>query len=216
MIRNKSLTVRSGLFRGFTLIELLTVVAVIGILASILIPVVGGARKSAVRAKSKAQFQGWATALVAYNNEYGYYPKIGSLRSSGNETLAEITAEAATTNSTAFVEALSGRNIDGTTTGFDSELNPRRIPFYSFAESEFFYDESKNVNDRVIAGLPVDGFNNPNIHIAVDHDGDGIIKKSGLSDLPTNNDLPADYRGRVLIWTKANAEKGFEDVMTWK
>lgn len=212
MIRTKSLTARTGLCRGFTLIELLTVVAVIGILASILIPVVGGARKSAVKAKSKAQFQGWATALVAFNNEYGYYPPV---LKSGNEELASSDAVAATDSSKDFVESLSGRTITGGT-AITAANNPRRIPFYSFAESEFLYDESKAVNNRVIAGLPVDGFNNPGINIAVDDNGDGIIKSSELSNLPTNHELPTEYRGRVLIWTKANAAKGFEDVMTWK
>ena len=63
---------------AFTLIELLTVVAIIGILAAIIIPTAGGARKSANKAKVRAQFGAWTSAFEAFRQEYGAYPQLSA------------------------------------------------------------------------------------------------------------------------------------------
>lgn len=55
--------------KAFTLIELLTVVAIIGILAAILIPVVGKVRQNARNAQCTGNLRGLAMAQLAYAGE---------------------------------------------------------------------------------------------------------------------------------------------------
>lgn len=212
MIRNPFTSARRRASGGFTLIELLTVVAVIGILASILVPVVGGANKTAKRAKSRAQFQGYGTALVAYQSEYGYFPRIGSMHSGGNSTVTQLTSA----NSRNFIMALSGRTPAGEElSGGNLMYNPRSKPFYSFAEGEFFY----NVNtDTVSQDQLADSFNNSNIKIMTDSNGSGIITLDLDDDAARAANLGSNrtFRGKVAIWTeKDNSTPGSEYVFSW-
>lgn len=63
---------------GFTLIELLTVIAIIGILSAILIPVVGRVRDSSRKAVSASNLRQWGTALHLYlDDSLGLIPTRG-------------------------------------------------------------------------------------------------------------------------------------------
>lgn len=57
------------LYRAFTLIELLTVIAIIGILAAILIPVVGKVRESASRAACASNLRQISLGTLAYASD---------------------------------------------------------------------------------------------------------------------------------------------------
>ena len=59
---------------GFTLIELLTVIAIIGILAGILIPVVGRVRESARSSQSVSNIRQISLGVQLYSNDFGFFP----------------------------------------------------------------------------------------------------------------------------------------------
>lgn len=144
---------------AFTLIELLMVIAIIGILAGILIPTIGAVRTQANMAASKAQISNYVTSVQMFKGEYGYYPF-----STQEYNLQDNSAE--------FVEALSGRSSDGakvSTLG-----NRRQIGFHSFSESEFYLNDDDTYSSTQIA----DSFNNVNIVIVTDIDGDGFVTPS--------------------------------------
>jgi prepilin-type N-terminal cleavage/methylation domain-containing protein len=90
---------------GFTIIELLVVVAVMGVLMSLLFPAVQGALDSAKKAQAKNDAMQIATAIVAYDTEYGRLPSTNSAPQTVNG------------------------NILGALTGTDTNLNPRKIIF---------------------------------------------------------------------------------------
>ena len=88
--------------RAFTLIELLIVIAIIGILMSLLFPAVNAAIDSARTAQAKNDVTQIATAVTAYETEYGKLPPTG------------------TTVSGTLLQALVGVTTNG---------NPRKIVF---------------------------------------------------------------------------------------
>ena len=75
---------RTRLLCAFTLIELLTVIAVIGVLAAILIPVVGSVRESARAAQCASNLRQITTAtlLLAYEDK-GRFPGVGIIPGTG-------------------------------------------------------------------------------------------------------------------------------------
>ena len=74
-----------SLYKPFTLIELLVVVAIIGILASLLLPVLGKARKKARNAVCVNKLKQLSIAIFLYGDDSdGYFP--GSYISPGSRT----------------------------------------------------------------------------------------------------------------------------------
>lgn len=95
--------------RGFTLIELLVVIAIIGILMALLFPAVNGALDAAKKAQAKNDVTQIATAVIAYETEYGRLPG-----SNGN---------GAVVNGANLLNALTNTTASGNT------ANPRGILF---------------------------------------------------------------------------------------
>lgn len=173
--------------KGFTLIELLMVIAIIGILAGILIPVVGAVRKNANIAASKVQLSGYVNAINMFKGEYKYYPFADRL--DANERLALNTPE----NSKAFIETLSARDTDNyeKTSG---EGNRREIEFYEFSDNDYLR------GDRTTVQI-ADRFDNINIYILIDADGNGLIE--GVPD-PDNPSSTIDIRTKVSAYVERN------------
>lgn len=68
---------KGGIFttrRAFTLVELLVVIAIIGILATILLPVVHRVRCAAKEGASRALIRTLETAITTYKKDWGEYP----------------------------------------------------------------------------------------------------------------------------------------------
>ena len=183
---------------GFTLIELLTVIAIIGILAGMLFPAIGGIRKKAKQASATTAFTQWAGAITRYKQVYGYYPNIGKVNS-GADTPYQL--EDAATNSN-FVKALSGRQPDGSAITSKEErlsLNRNAEEFCSFGKDDFGPKDPTMLVDR---------FGNTNIRVILDTDNNTRIL--GIATL-TKESMPEDIRGvadtkvgipaRVIIYT---------------
>jgi prepilin-type N-terminal cleavage/methylation domain-containing protein len=170
--------------RGFTLLELLSVIAIIGILAALIFPSVGAARRSANKAKTKVQFSQWAAALEGFRSEYGFYP---SLHSSNLVNPPGQATDPATLH--LFHDILAAKRRDGsalpaysssTNSQFPEVQNRKLIPFCSFGEADFTGIGSPTPD------LLHDSFDNTEIAVLVDRNLDGVIKLG--SDFPA---LPA-------------------------
>src|ERR1039458_8438944 len=59
---------------GFTLIELLVVIAIMGILAALILPVVGAVKKHQYLYNTQAEMAKLETAIDRYKAAYGFYP----------------------------------------------------------------------------------------------------------------------------------------------
>ncbi len=76
---------RSSRRSAFTLIELLTVIAIIGILAAIIIPVVGSVRRSSQRAGCASNLRQWGQAILLYSVENQGNYVIRGMSKAGND-----------------------------------------------------------------------------------------------------------------------------------
>ena len=59
---------------AFTLIELLTVIAIMGVIAALIMPVVGAVKKRQYLYNAQAEMEKVATAIDRYKAAYGFYP----------------------------------------------------------------------------------------------------------------------------------------------
>jgi prepilin-type N-terminal cleavage/methylation domain-containing protein len=77
--------------KGFTLVEMLTVVAIIGILVSILLPVLAGAKEKAKVAKARADMAGLELAIKQYETEYHRFPSTPTIEAASAPALPDFT-----------------------------------------------------------------------------------------------------------------------------
>ena len=187
---------------GFTLIELLTVIAIIGILAGVLFPAIGGIRKRARQSSAQTAFSQWASGIARYKQTYGFYPNIGGTYATNLDTLHDLNDVAVNGR---FVRALSGRQPTGTVLAPADRraLNRNAEEFVAFGRDDF--EDPANFSD---ASRLVDRFNNRRIRVIFDTDNNTSIRNISVPGGPLS--LPAELRNistaaglpaRIIIYT---------------
>lgn len=176
-----------SVLRAFTLIELLTVVAIIGILAAIIVPTAGGARKSANKAKVRAQFSAWTSAFEAFRQEYGSYPQLST--AGAQKLVNPIGTSTQATQVHLFHDILTGRRRDPstawptTTNGTPpppQAQNTRRVQFINFTDADFVTQADVTAGRNTAAQLNWirDPFYNTSIACVTDANLNGVINGS--------------------------------------
>lgn len=196
--------------RGFTLVELLVVIAIIGILAAILLPVLGLVGDRARLAQTRAKFNQWSMALENYRSTYGFYPPAIIPEGNAGTPVSMNTLEA----SQNFVRALSGRNLNGSPLSADDRRthNRNQIEFYSFTDDDFLRDVGGEPLPEGDTRLRLaDAFNNPNIFIQYDRNGNGRVEGAPRGTLSHD-----PLRQRLIIYSlQSPATPGSRDVGSW-
>lgn len=105
--------------RAFTLIELLIVIAILGILMALLFPAVQGALDAAKKAQAKNDVVQIATAITAYETEYGRLPS-GNITTVDSTLVASLVGGSANTNNPrqiTFIEVQAAKKGKSGTNG---------------------------------------------------------------------------------------------------
>lgn len=187
---------------AFTIIELLTVVAVIAILSSILIPAAGGVIKQSRIAASKAQLLQYVNAIENFKAEYNYYPTF--FKSENKITIQQ------QFRSRRFIEGLSGRSPFN---GAPVKLwgNFRSIQFHSFPASECYVEDDGSINRVRLA----DRFNNVLIKFKVDFNGDGLLRPDPVSGRDPERPPGNVLRTNVTAWVLESADGSLPGYSLW-
>ena len=119
--------------KKFTLIELLVVVAIIAILASLLLPSLGRARKSAIQISCLSNMKQLVLILSYYYDDNDYYPKSTD---SAAEWLGKKASDSAEWDVLPSERVLNAYIFPGKTLDDDVE-----VPLAHCAADDFYYDQ---------------------------------------------------------------------------
>ncbi len=179
---------RIGGIPSFTLVEILVVISIIGLLAGLALPAIGGALATARKAKATAMAQQIRTAITQFNSEYGYFPTNGFTSGTGT-TGPDLTLI-----------------LTGGSTAAATNANPRRIVFLEVPTD---FTSNNNVSNGIFTprNLYSSGTNRGRqvrFNVAVDHDYNGQVS------VPGNTALNAS----VAVWFTDNRSTNV--IGTWR
>jgi prepilin-type N-terminal cleavage/methylation domain-containing protein len=89
---------------GFTLIEILVVIAIIGILAAILVPVAGGAKETALKRRAALEMQSIKVAVMQFQSDHRYMPWPDAVKVGEDKWAKDVATQ------TPVMELLTGNN----------------------------------------------------------------------------------------------------------
>ena len=186
---------------GFTLVELLTVIAIIGILAGILIPTIGGVMDKVTRTRAKTQLSQLKNAIQLFRSDYGYYPL--SYDVDDEDIDIEIRGDKANDIEDFLTLPLAAQTLDFKR---DTTYNRQGTKFYSFEEQEF--------NDR---GHFVDAFGDTEFHILIDGNNDHAIDVSAIKRREIRKMIGSDkdeIRGSIHLYVYPNDPNATNQIIT--
>jgi type II secretory pathway pseudopilin PulG len=180
------------------LIELLVVVAIIGILAGLLLPALGGAREAAKKAKTQALIGSLSTSLRAYYNEYGTWPNYQSAKN------ADYTLTDADGMRLLFILSGTDCYLDSATAGG----NPRKIVFLDVKQADQGLVSSYLKSSSGTSTNIVNPWGN-SLRVRFDYDADNSVSADSGAG------LPSAVSGAFAIWSVGGRNNTVTN-MSWK
>ncbi len=168
---------------AFTLIELLIVIAIIGILMSLLFPGIQGAIEAAKKAETASLLTSLRNAINQYETEYGFLPNV----STNDMFLSN------STSGQELIQILTGGNPGS------PPKNPRQIRFIEIAPK--FY-----VNKDPTSNSIIDSWGNP-IRIGISKNYSTVNMGTGFSPAVLNTTVALASGGKTNTFSETAAIK---------